>query len=273
MIDRSRLGVVSNCWQSQLAEGQPLEHLIGRAVDEFGFRHIELRQGSLGAFEDSDRMPDADALSGLSSQFPQVSFDLAVELPVFAEPVRQNDHLLQHYLEAARALSGHLRIVDLTPCPAFDVTTAWLAMAAANLTSLANEMSDGLVSIEHSIQPWSRFWPAFESARSKCEATLKLCYDPVNLWLTGDGAQADEITRSIPVESLSMVHLKQRCGDSTLPSFTDGNVDWQSQLSILADRNYGGPLLFEIAPSESVWEELAAGLQKLDHLLRQIAER
>lgn len=273
MIDRSRQGAVSNCWQSQLVDGQPLENLIGRAVDELGFRHIELRQGSLGTFEDSDRMPDADALACLSSQFPLVSFDLAVELPVFAEPVRQNDSRRQRYLEAAHALSGHLRIVDLTPCPAFDVTNDWLGMAAENLTSLANDLSDGLVSIEHSIQPWSRFWPAFETARSKCEATLKLCYDPVNLWLTGDGAQAGEITRSIPVESLSMVHLKQRRGDSTLPSFTEGDVDWLSQLSILADRNYGGPFLFEIAPSESAWEELAAGLQNLDSLLRQIAER
>ena len=273
MIDRSRLGVVSNCWQSQLVDGQPLENLIGRAVDELGFRHIELRQGSLGAFEDSDRLPDADALASLSSQFPLVSFDLAVELPVFAEPVGQNNNLRQRYLEAARALSGHLRIVDLSPCPASDVTAEWFAMAAGNLTSLTTELSDGLVSIEHSIQPWSRFWPAFESARAKHEGTLKLCYDPANLWLTGDGTHAAEITRSIPVKSLSMVHLKQRRGDSTLPSFTEGDVDWLSQLSILAETDYGGPFLFEIAPSEAVWEEFAAGLENLDSLLRQIAKR
>ena len=273
MIDRSRLGVVSNCWQTQLADGHPLEDLIDRAVEELGFRHVELRQGSLGTFEDSNRLPDANALAGLAAKFPQVSFDLAVELPLFAKPVRRDDERRQQYLEAAQALSGHLRIVDLTPYPASEATDESLAITTANLSSLASDLSDGLVSVEHAVQPWSQFWPAFESARAKHEATLKLCYDPANLWLTGDGEQAGAITRSIPVESLSMVHLKQRRGNSTLPSFVDGDVDWPPLLRVFVDSNYSGPFLFEIAPSGSVWEELDAGLQILDTLLCQIAKR
>ncbi len=273
MIDRSQLGVVSNCWQVQLADGQPLEDLIARAISELGFGHIELRQGSLGTLENADRVPDADALAGLASRFPHISFDLAVELPVFDRPVLRNDGRRRCYLEAARALSAHLRIVDLTPRPATETTSEWLAMAVANLTSLARDLPGGLVSIEHSVQSWSRFWPAFDLARSHHESTLKLCYDPANLWLTGDGAQAREISRAIPIGSLSMVHLKQRRGDTTLPSFAEGDVDWQSLLSVFVDRSYDGPFLFEIAPSDAVWEELDAGLLNLDSLLSQIAQR
>lgn len=270
MIDRSRLGAVSNCWQFQLAEGQPLEDLIERATQDFGFRQIELRQGSLGAFEDSGRMPNAEMLAGLAARFPDVSFDLAVELPVFAEPVRRDDARRRHYLEAAAALSGHLRIVDLMPCSIVEPSADWLAMAVENLASLAGDLPDGLVSIEHSLQPWSLFWPAFERAWAGNRETLRLCFDPANLWLTGDGSRSVEITQAVPVESLSMVHLKQRRTDSTLAAFTDGDVNWQPLLRLFSDRNYTGPFLFEIAPSSSVWDELASGIAYLDGLLARV---
>ncbi len=272
MIDRSRLGAVSNCWQFQLAEGQPLEDLIERATQDFGFRQIELRQGALGAFEESDRTPNVEMLAGLSTRFPEVSFDLAVELPVFAEPVRRDGSRRRRYLEAASALSGHLRIVDLTPCSIVEPSGDWLAMAVENLASLAGDLPDGLVSIEHSVQPWPVFWPAFKRAWSSNRDTLRLCFDPANLWLTGDGSRSAEITQSVPVESLSMVHLKQRRGDSTLAAFTDGDVDWQSLLQILRNRDYAGPFLFEIAPSSSVWDEQAAGVEYLDGALTRVTK-
>jgi sugar phosphate isomerase/epimerase len=270
VIDRSRLGVVSNCWQFQLAEGQRLEELIKRATQVFGFRQIELRQGALGAFEDSDRTPNAEMLADLAARFPGVSFDLAVELPVFADPVGREDSRRRCFLEAASALSGHLRIVDLTPCSIVEPSDDWLAMAVENLTSLASDLPDGLVSIEHSLQPWSLFWLAFERAWSRNRDNLKLCFDPTNFWLIDDGNQSLEITQSVPVESLSMVHLKQRRGDSTLAEFTDGDVAWRSLLQIFCDRNYAGPFLFEIAPSSSVWNELASGLEYLDNLLARV---
>ncbi len=269
MIDRSRLGIVSNCWQMQLAASVPLEELIARATQDFGFRQIELRQGSLGTFENSDRTPNPAMLANLAARFPEVSFDLAVELPVFAEPVDCDDSRRRCYLEAASALSGHLRIVDLTPYSMVEPSGDWLTMTVANLESLANDLPEGLVSIEHSLQPWSLFWPAFERAWSGHQETLRLCFDPANLWLTGDGGRAAEISQSIPVESLSMVHLKQRSGNSTLPSFTKGDVDWQSLLRIFVDRDYAGPFLFEIAPSETVWKEFDDGLRYLDALLNE----
>lgn len=267
MIDRSRLGVVSNCWQSLLAQGLPLEDLIRRAVESCGFRHIELRQGALGAFEDSDRMPHVGALSKLADQFPEVSFDLAVELPVFSEPISRDDSRRQTYLDAAMALSGHLRIVDLAAITLDEAADGWLEMAVENLVSLADDLPGGQVSVEHSFQPWSLFWSAFARSGEVCGSALKLCFDPANLWLTDDGGRAADITQKILVETLSMVHLKQRRGDSTLTEFAAGDVDWQGQIQILIEKEYAGPFLFEIAPDENVWEALDAGVGYLDHLV------
>ena len=266
MIDRSRLGVVSNCWQEQLVAGQTIDDLVSRATQEFGFRHVELRQGSLGELENEDRLPDSQALAKLASRFPEVKFDLAVELPIFSQAITREDSRRDRYVDAAAALSGHLRIVDLGPCPSPDAGGDWLNPAAGNLTSLANDLPDGLVSVEHSVQAWSHFWTVFERASSRQPENLKLCFDPANLWLTGNGENAAEITKSVPINSLSMVHLKQRRGDSTLTSFAEGAVDWQSLLRHFVGSGYEGPFLFEIAPSCAVWEELAAGIEFLDRL-------
>ena len=267
MFDRSRLGVVSNCWQQQLAEGQPLEALIERAVTDCGFRQIELRQGALGRLEDGNRLPDTAALTRLAAAFPQVGFDLAVELPVFSESVTRDHPHRQRYLDAAAALSGHLRIVDLTPCSLTEATDDWLSLVTENLLALTDDLPQGLVSVEHSVQPWSVFWPAFERARADHKSTLKLCFDPTNLWLTGDGVRAADITRHVPVDSLSMVHLKQRRGSAVLPSFGPGDVAWRELLPLFQTHSYSGPYLFEIAPGASVWEELEAGVRFLDDLL------
>ncbi|MBI1315151.1 hypothetical protein GC176_27990 [bacterium] len=269
MIDRSRLGVVSNCWQRQLGQGSSLEGLIDRAVREYGFRQIELRQGSLGACEDADRMPHPAALSALASRFPEVNFDLAVELQVFSKPLSRDDTRRRRFVEAAAALSGHLRVVDLTECPVEAAAMEWLNMAVENLVALTLDLPDGLVSIEHSFQPWELFWSVFDRARSRNEAVTKLCYDPANLWLTGEGQRAMQITQQLSVDALSMVHLKQRLEDSTQPSFAAGDVDWRSLIGTFCGNEYAGPFLFEIAPSDKVWRELESGVQYLDELLRE----
>ena len=45
-----QVGLVSNCWKTQLEQGQDLVELLDRA-GERGLRAIELRQGCLGRFE------------------------------------------------------------------------------------------------------------------------------------------------------------------------------------------------------------------------------
>lgn len=280
------LGLVSNCWKMQLDAGTSLNRLIEQAVAE-SFRFVELRQGCLGDCEDSEtRLPHADSLQKLAQNFPEITFDLAVELPVFSEFIDVSSEMVEALLLGALALSAnqrpaHLRIVDLV---SRDVPRKRLAADTANSTfsledvvdSLLNlkaQLPEGIVSVEHSFQPWSRFRQVFEAAgsqRNSSRDSVKICYDPCNLWLTNDGENANEITEQLPVEWLSMVHLKQRVGGSISTRLEQGDVDWVRQLELLSRANYSGPFLFETAPSDDVWKRLHDSRDYLASIIRRL---
>ena len=284
-MDKNRVGLVSNCWKMQLESGESLFALIARAVDT-GFRFVELRQGCLGECEDPEtRLPHVDALASLANKFPEVTFDLAVELPIFASPITVASDDVRTMLDGAHALSdasrpAHLRIVDLVskrvPGSRADVAETesgfCLEDVIASLHELQHELASGVVSVEHSYQPWSGFCRLFETARStsgepnSSGQLLRLCYDPCNLWISGDGDSANEITEALPVDWLSMVHLKQRCGGAVSTRFEPGEVDWLRQLAALNRAAYAGPFLFETAPTEDVWQCLADSRRYLAEL-------
>ena len=265
-----RLGLVSNCWTMQLDAGVRLNRLIEQAVAE-GFRFVELRQGCLGDCEDPQtRLPHADALKKLAQGFPEITFDLAVELPVFSEFIDVSSTMVESLLLGALALStndrpAHLRIVDLvsrdvpaersaTDPPNTDFS---LEDVVNSLLNLEGQLPAGIVSVEHSFQPWSGFRRVFEAADSRSGSSrdsINICYDPCNLWLANDGENSNEITGQLPVEWLSMVHLKQRVRGSISTRLEPGDVDWARQLGLLINAGYTGPFLFETAPSEDVWE-------------------
>jgi len=280
------IGLVSNCWKVQLDAGVPLASLIERASQE-GFRFVELRQGCLGECEDSaTRLPNAAALKKLAQNFPEITFDLAVELPVFSEFVDVSSKTVEAMLLGARAISendrpGHLRIVDLVSrkVPAERSATDSLNVAfcledvVESLQNLKGQLPGGIVSVEHSFQPWSGFRGVFESTSSGSDASngsVQVCYDPCNLWITDDGENANEITARLPVEWLSMVHLKQRVDGAISPRMEPGDVDWPRQLSLLNSAGYSGPFLFETAPSEDVWECLRDSRDYLASIIRRL---
>lgn len=262
-----RLGIVSNCWKRQLDDGQALENLIEHAADA-GFRFIELRQGCLGRFEETEsRLPHSDLLCDLKDRFADITFDLAVELSVLSGELDRPEHEVQRLVDGAQAVGGHLRIVDLKTRDDASSGPVDVDRSAKLLADLAGVLKDGIVSLEHSIQKWDRFYAVFERAGTLAGDSIRLCFDPSNLWVTGEGHRAAQITASIPVEQYSMVHLKQRRGSTVLPDFAAGDVNWSRQLKILRDKNYSGPFLFEIAPGENVWEELAAGRRRFESLI------
>ncbi|NQV28034.1 MAG: sugar phosphate isomerase/epimerase [Rhodopirellula sp.] len=280
------LGLVSNCWKQQLDAGATLVSLIGQAVDD-GFRFVELRQGCLGECEDAEtRVPDADALASLARNFSQVTFDLAVELPVFSQPIDASSKPVGAYLLAARSLSAgnrpaHLRIVDLVSREVPGRRSASCGESPdfsredtiQSLHKLNNELPSGIVSVEHSFQPWSGFRKLFDVVRSgndELSRALQICYDPCNLWLTTDGEHANDITEALPAEWLSMVHLKQRVGNEVLTTLKSGDVDWRRQLVSLSRAGYRGPFYFEIAPSDNVWQCLADSRRYLAELLEAV---
>jgi hypothetical protein len=281
------LGLVSNCWKIQLDAGASLFNLVGRASEE-GFRFVELRQGCLGDCEDSEsRLPRVDSLNRLAQDFPEITFDLAVELPLFFEPTDVASSVVSIMLEGARALASvgrppHLRIVDLVSKSVPNSRSASdekksefrVEDVVESLRNLSNELPAGLVSVEHSFQPWSGFRKLFELTKSQSDASgasPRICYDPCNLWLTNDGIHAHEITGSLPVEWLSMVHLKQRVAGAISVRLEPGDVDWPQQLALLKAASYAGPYLFETAPSEDVWQCLADSRQYLADIVRGIS--
>jgi sugar phosphate isomerase/epimerase len=274
MTDRDRLGIVSNCWRTQLEAGVALKSLVASAA-EAGFRFIELRQGCLGECEDRETlMPNINELALLNREFGEVQFNLAVQLPFFSAEQLAESQGISRLLDAAAACGGHLRIVDLTTIQPL-VSEESLALRASQIEEWTTRLGrHGTVSIEHAMQPWNAFWSAFDSLRQMTSGALMLCYDPCNLLLTDDGSRAAAITVSIPVDAVSMVHLKQSRDGAILPSFASkeslaskSGIDWPGQIQLLTERHYDGPILFEIAPSDDAHSHLTAARQwVIDHL-------
>lgn len=278
----NRLGLVSNCWKVQLDGGARLTELVEQASDE-GFRFVELRQGCLGDCEDSaSRLPFPHMLKELAERFPEITFDLAVELPVFSESIDVSSAAVDMMLQSANALSApshpaHLRIVDLVsktvpdtrPDDDNDGSRFSLQDVVDSLSNLKTELPTGIVSVEHSFQPWTGFRTLFEVANAS-DINVQLCYDPCNLWLSGDGEAADEITASLSVDWLAMIHLKQRVGSSVSSRLEQGEVNWPRQLNLLNDARYTGPFLFETTPSEDVWECLRDSRDYLASIVRDL---
>ena len=287
----NRLGLVSNCWKFQLDAGESLRHLVRRAVNE-GFRFVELRQGCLGEFEEpATRLPNAESLASLTREFPELTFNLAVELPIFSRPIDTASRDIRTKLKATHALAddrrpAHLRIVDLVS-KTVPVTGSENSLPSdfvfedviTSISKLQKELSLGVLSIEHSFQSWSGFARLFEVARSQAGSSeaantlLKLCYDPCNLWLTGEGGSASEITQSVPVDWLAMVHLKQRIDGSVSTRLEPGEVDWWQHLTTFWHAGYSGPFLFETAPTEDVWESLAVSRRYFTELTSELPSR
>lgn len=266
------LGLVSNCWQSQLGAGVDLIDCIADAHAR-GYRWIELRQTCLGRFEEGDPpRPDAGALAELPRQFPGTGFNIAIDVTFLQAGGLNDNAVIQAGTSAAQAAAGehrpHLRLVDLaTREPDRRQTEA----IAHSLVMLAESMRErgGLLSVEQSIQSWGSFREVFDAARQRLGGNgdcLRLCYDPVNL-LNGDGAvDPVAVTRSLSAAEMSMVHIKQRRDGAILPCIADGDVDWRDLLSALKSLCYDGPFLYEVAPSPGIWEELEVSTARLNAL-------
>ncbi len=265
------LGLVSNCWRTQLLDGVDLVELIDEAMQR-GYRAVELRQTCLGHFEtDDEHVPLADALAALPGQFPAIRFNIAINVPCFNSEMTADDSLFQAARLAAFAVSGefppHLRLVDLTTVgERLDGLPAEAAgESVARLTRSMAEF-DGVLSIENSLQPWAWFRRVFDSARDELgndADRLKLCFDPCNLLMPGDGVEPLEVTDSLSATDLSMVHFKQRREGKIYPAVSDGDIDWAGQLSCLNQKHYQGAALFEVEPHKRIWEYLKGSVEYL----------
>lgn len=268
------LGLVSNCWRTQLDSGTPLDDLIAEASRR-GYRAIELRQGSLGDYESgAPCLPDACALSELPNRFPGLRFNIAIDVPFLHPEMTPGDCVFSAGKRAAQAVAGewppHLRLVDLTTS-APELETTGPERAGETIVRLAESLRaiGGILSVENSRQRWNSFRAAFDLAHRQLGADLsrlRLCYDPANLLFPDDAVDPTEVTASLVPDELSMVHFKQRKDGRSYPAVCDGDIDWPSQMAALKTMHYAGPGLFEIGPHRRIWEYLAGSVNYLRRL-------
>lgn len=272
VFDRPRLlGLVSNCWKAQLDSGVPLGSLISDAIRR-RLTVIELRQGSLGEYETGPTcVPHADRLSELVRRFPEVRFNVALSLPCLGGELPRADSLLLAGRSAAIALANgqppHLRLVDLETRPGQCLESS-VESAARGLVELTNAMIevDGILSIEHSRQPWPWFDSVMNAARRRLgerSSRLRLCFDPCNLLLTERADDVAGIVESIVPNDVSMIHVKQRRDGQVQPTVGDGDLDWPRLLDLFRQHGHTAPVLFEVAPHVDVWANLESGIARL----------
>lgn len=270
-----RIGIVSNCWQRQLAQGEALEALIEQAA-RLGYALVELRQTCLGRFETAaEHRPQAGALAELPQRFPEMEFNLALAFPFFHPSTSPDAPLFQAGIEAAEALAGkftcHLRLVDLATAIE-DPSPAMIEDSARNLVELARRLArrQGRLSLENARQPWSVSKAVFARARELLgtdAACLRLCYDAVNLLDAADRPDPAKAVRSLHAAEISMVHFKQRRNGAALPALGEGDIAWQDQLDALSNMEYQGPGLFELPPHDQFWDHLQ---QSREYLAREL---
>ena len=264
-----KFGLVSNCWQHQLESGADLLDLVVNAPTH-GFRCVELRQTCLGRFESGDEcIPDVAALQELPAAAPQVEFNIAINVPFLLPGAAEQSDVFAAAVDATVSVYGdnrpHLRLVDLTTT-SDQLAGIEISDVARSIERLVRRMSDvdGQLSVEHSLQSWSRFLDVFRTTREFLDDQndrLRLCYDPVNLFFSDVGPDPGSVTRSLRAEEISMVHFKQRRENTILTRVADGDVDWRDQAAALAEIEYRGPCLFEIRSSDKLGEEMKASVE------------
>lgn len=258
-----KLGVVSNCWKTQLDAGERLIDLVQRAEQQ-GYRAIELRQTCLGDFETSEHLPIADRFSDFPERFPSISFDLAICVPFLNPDMSISDQMFTASLLAAQTLAGssrpHLRMVDLMTVgePISSISSEAAGEAIARLARPMIELG-GILSVENSRQPWNWFHEAFRTARNQLGSdadSLRLCFDPCNLLLPGDDIDPVQATASLANDELSMIHFKQRREHRSCTTVCDGAIDWPAVIRVINEKEFLCPRLLEIDPSDEIWRNL-----------------
>jgi len=259
------VGVVSNCFKSQLDAGEPLAGLIDQATVR-GYSVIELRQGCLGDCESRDNLvPDPDRLQALAMACPGVKWDLALGYPCFDPSTDGDDEVFLSGCKSIVRLGSddtpHLRLVDLTT----DHTAVAPAEAAVTVVRLLERVRGvgGMLSIEHARESWDWFSDVFTRAREAAGADgrwLKICFDPCNLLMAPERPDPAVVTAGLDSDAVSMVHIKQRRDGQPWPAVAEGEVDWAGVTAAMGRMGRGagfaGPLLFEVAPSRDLWEFL-----------------
>ena len=268
------LGAISNSWKLQLAN-HDLKVLV-QEVKARGAGHIELRQSFLGDYvtgAGNAWRPSIQKLAALASDFPGLSFNLAIELPCLSTESNPQAEQFQAALDAAKVLDANapqLRLVDRTP---FDA--AWTAegqvpaMALQQLSRLTQEASQQgvILSIENVGQTIAAMTMLVRMVRNRLHRDagrfLGICPDPANQLPRFPNSDPVAEIESTPTDFLKIVHFKQIRGGKPHPTIDAGDVDCLRQMRVLKKIGYAGAIVMEIPPHERVMENLSASFAYL----------
>lgn len=276
------LGAVSNCWAAQLPH-TGLEAQCGAALAR-GYRYVELRQRALAECEeqvagDERPWPLPEQLRRLGKLFPDLGFNLAVELPFMTEPVDADTPYLERLCEAALALAEAggrplLRFVDVSPAPALLTAEQVERLAGSTAGLTAALASRGIATVlENSKQPVGTLLELMRQAAAGLEGITGpfLCWDAANqVQQTFVPEDAVETARTVPVASVFEFHFKQLRDGALQPGVGDGDLDWSAILAAFRAGDFVGPALFEIPPGEDIWERLDAGTGYIRGLIASV---
>jgi sugar phosphate isomerase/epimerase len=276
----SSLGIVSNCWEEVLANGERFEDLTDRFCRE-GFKEIEIRDGeylrgvSFGRFIDDiektmanydlsrwravcDRIhrgedwrgvvSDGDysiveEVDGFIRRTAGVVYSYAMTFPWLSRPadIAVDEYQITTAVKLAYLLNPsrpRLRLVSLEPVEDIDSDAAVLNLKRYKALMLESSVA---LTVENALHPAPLF---LKLAR---DGGAGLAYDEANCYLT-DGTELnnpEEFWRSVRIEDLASVHLKQKSIQGTLTRLGEGYVDLYAVMDRLRKGGYAGDLLLE----------------------------
>ena len=267
-------GAITNSWREQLPS-QSVKELIGLAAQK-GAKHIELRQTCLGECEvgsGPDWRPNMSQLQQVVDTYPDMTFDLAMALPVLSQKIDPQGEMFQAALAGAKLVGGsqpHLRVVDPV---SFD--TAWnssndIPEEALGLAELTTEAANQgvIISMENSQLPIRSMAMLVEKVRSMVTETagkwLGLCPDPTNQLRRYPESDPLSELDDLPLDMIKIVHFKQLRRGETYSSVDEGDLDCLRMRDILDAKGYSGPAIMEIPSATEVFDNLESSFQYLD---------
>lgn len=266
-------GAITNSWRQHLVD-QELPGLVAEAQQR-GAKHIELRQTCLGACETGEGeewRPVIANLKSLVSEFPGLTFNLAVAWPCLTEITDAKGEQFQAALEAAKVVNPqnpHLRMVDPARFEQAWETPDDVPAEAMSLVEMTREAArQGVTfSIENSGLPIRSMALLVKEVRSKLSdeegLRLGICTDATNQ-LRGypDSDPVGEI-EALPLDMIKIVHFKQARNGEAIPTVDTGDVDCARMQKMLNDKGYEGVAIMEIPPHDQVFDNLSASFSFL----------
>ena len=267
-------GAITNSWREQLPS-QSVKELIGLAAQK-GAKHIELRQTCLGECEAGsghDWRPNMSQLQKIVDAYPDMTFDLAMALPVLSQKIDPQGEMFQAALAGAKLVGGrqpHLRVVDPV---SFD--TAWnssedIPEEALGLANLATEAANQgvTISMENSQLPIRNMAMLVEKIRSMVTETagkgLGRCPDPTNQLRRYPESDPLSELDELPLDMIKIVHFKQLRRGETYSSVDEGDLDCLRMRDLLDAKGYSGPAIMEIPSDTEVFDNLESSFEYLD---------